>query len=314
MMPQFASRWNWVKRYRNIVTGIFIFSDGLFKKLSIADTFAIWANSGYGHTPNLAFFEAWATSLSYTFQLYFDFSGYSDMAVGLALLFNIKLPFNFNSPYKSKNIQDFWRRWHITLSRFLKAYVYIPMGGNRSGSFRTYLNLFITFIIGGIWHGAGWTFVIWGALHGISVVIHRAWQILGIRMNSVLAWFFTFNFINITWIFFRSKDIESALDVIKGMFGGGGLILPSGLSSSMGFWKHYGVQYGDWLADWDAKEEIIYLVGGFLAVLLLKNSLEWSKSFKPTLGTLLIGSLLLSLAFVKLSSLRITNEFLYFNF
>ena len=133
MMPQFRSVKNKVKRHRNIAIGLFIFSIGLFKKVVLADTFSVWATQGFDIEETLNLFEAWATSLSYTFQLYFDFSGYADMAIGTALLFNIKLPINFNSPYKALNIQDFWRRWHMTLSRFLKEYVYIPLGGNRGG-------------------------------------------------------------------------------------------------------------------------------------------------------------------------------------
>ncbi|CUU71866.1 AlgI [Campylobacter hyointestinalis subsp. hyointestinalis] len=133
MMPQFANSRNLLKNYKNIALGIFIFSIGLFKKVAIADTFSIWATNGFDNAEVLTFFEAWATSLSYTFQLYFDFSGYCDMAIGSALLFNIKLPINFNSPYIALNIQDFWRRWHITLSRFLRDYIYIPLGGNRGG-------------------------------------------------------------------------------------------------------------------------------------------------------------------------------------
>ena len=194
MMPQFASKWNLVKSYKNIALGIFIFSIGLFKKVVIADTFAVWATNGFDKAETLHLIEAWATSLSYTFQLYFDFSGYTDMAIGAALLFNIKLPINFNSPYKAKDIQDFWRRWHITLSRFLRDYIYIPLGGNRKSSFRTYSNLMATFILGGLWHGAGWTFVFWGFLHGMALVVHRGWKALGFTMNSILAWFITFNF------------------------------------------------------------------------------------------------------------------------
>ncbi len=143
--------------------------------------------------------------MSYTFQLYFDFSGYTDMAIGAALLFNIKLPINFNSPYKALDIQDFWRRWHITLSRFLRDYLYIPLGGNRKGPGRTYVNLFATFLLGGLWHGASWMFVIWGGLHGLALIIHRYWQRLGFSMPRVLAWVITFNFINFSWIFFSRK-------------------------------------------------------------------------------------------------------------
>ncbi|NLY03504.1 MAG: MBOAT family protein, partial [Campylobacter sp.] len=172
MMPQFANKFNFVKNYRNIALGLFIFSIGLFKKVVIADTFAVWANAGFDTSSTLNLIEAWATSLSYTFQLYFDFSGYTDMAIGSSLLFNIRLPINFNSPYKALSIQDFWRRWHMTLSRFLRNYLYIPLGGNRRGKYRTYINLLVTFLLGGLWHGAGWTFIAWGALHGIALVIH----------------------------------------------------------------------------------------------------------------------------------------------
>lgn len=174
MMPQFDSIKSKVINYKNIAAGLFLFSIGLFKKVVIADTFAQWANAGFDSAQTLNIIEAWATSLSYTFQLYFDFSGYTDMALGVALMFNIRLPINFNSPYKALDIQDFWRRWHITLSRFLRDYIYIPLGGNRNSELRTYSNLFTVFLVGGLWHGASWMFIIWGALHGVAIVIHRA--------------------------------------------------------------------------------------------------------------------------------------------
>ena len=139
------------------------------------------------------------------------------MAIGAALLFNIRLPINFNSPYKATSIQDFWRRWHMTLSRFLRDYIYIPLGGNKKGYYLTYVNLLATFLIGGIWHGASWMFVVWGGLHGVALIIHRVWQQLGMRMWTWLAWLVTFNFINITWVFFRATDIDSAFKVLKGM-------------------------------------------------------------------------------------------------
>jgi D-alanyl-lipoteichoic acid acyltransferase DltB (MBOAT superfamily) len=216
MMPQFSSASNMLIKYKNIILGLFLFSIGLFKKVVIADTFALWVKEGFD-AQMLSFLDAWATSLSYTFQLYFDFSAYTDMAIGIALLFNIKLPINFNSPYKALSIQDFWRRWHITLSRFLKEYVYIPLGGNRSGTFSTYLNLLSTFILAGIWHGAGWTFVFWGFLHGIALVIHRLWKIFDIPMPKILAWFITFNFINASWVFFRAENWEDATRVLSSM-------------------------------------------------------------------------------------------------
>jgi len=217
MMPQFKSRWTLPIRYRNILLGLIIFSIGLFKKVVIADTFAIWANAGFDVTNRLDFFSAWTTSLSYTFQLYFDFSGYSDMAIGSALLFNIWLPINFNSPYKALDIQDFWRRWHITLSRFLRDYLYFPLGGSRHSTARTLFNIMVTFVLGGLWHGASWMFIIWGVMHGAALVIHRLWGFLRISLPTELSWLITFNFINIGWVFFRAKTLHDAQKVLKGM-------------------------------------------------------------------------------------------------
>ena len=245
MMPQFSNLRNKVKNYKNIATGIFIFSIGLFKKVVIADTFAVWANKGFDVATTLNLFEAWATYLSYTFQLYFDFSGYCDMAIGVALLFNIKLPINFNSPYKTLNIQDFWRKWHITLSRFLRDYIYIPMGGSRNGNIRTYTNLMATFIIGGFWHGAGWTFLFLGFLHGFALGINRFWQKLGFKMWTWLAWLITFNFVNIVWVFFRAKELEDAIKVLSGMVGFTGIVLKEKLLNELSFLTDYGVEFDE---------------------------------------------------------------------
>ena len=242
MMPQFANIRNRVLNYKNLALGVFIFSIGLFKKVVIADAFASWATNGFDKAEVLTFFEAWATSLSYTFQIYFDFSGYCDMAIGTALFFNIKLPVNFNSPYKALDIQDFWRRWHITLGRFLRDYIYIPLGGNRRGKLRTYVNLMTVFIIGGIWHGASWTFVFWGFLHGCALVIYRFWNGLGFRLNRFVAWFITFNFVNIAWIFFRAKEFKDATKVLKGMIFGK-VILPEPLKNKLLFLSDYGVSF-----------------------------------------------------------------------
>ena len=217
LMPQFSVKENRSFNWSNFYLGLSIFFIGLFKKVFIADTFAVWANTGYNAGTPLMFFDAWGTSLSYTLQLYFDFSGYSDMAVGASLLFNIRLPWNFNSPYKATNIQDFWRRWHITLSRWLREYLYIPLGGNRKGALLTYFNLFITFLLGGLWHGASWTFVIWGALHGAAVMTHRAWQNVGLRMPDWMGWLLTFLFVNVAWVFFRARDFADAMRVLQGM-------------------------------------------------------------------------------------------------
>lgn len=216
-MSQFQSRWTLVIRHRNILMGMFIFSIGLFKKVMIADTFAIWADAGFATGVSHDFFSAWTTSLSYTFQLYFDFSGYCDMVIGAALLFNIWLPINFNSPYKSLDIQDFWRRWHMTLSRYLRDYLYVPLGGNRCTRHRLYFNLMLTFVLGGLWHVASWMFIIWGALHGAAIVVHRVWTQFGITLPDVVGWFITFMFVNITWVFFRATSVDDAVLILRGM-------------------------------------------------------------------------------------------------
>ena len=298
MMPQFKNVRNQIKNYKNIAVGLFIFSIGLFKKVVIADSFAVWANNGFDVAETLSFFEAWATSLSYTFQLYFDFSGYTDMAIGIALLFNIKLPINFNSPYKATSIQDFWRRWHITLSRFLKEYIYIPLGGNRKGEMRTYTNLFSTFLLGGIWHGAGWTFVLWGAMHGLALVIHRIWKKFGFKMHTLLGWFITFNFINVAWVFFRANSFEDALKVLNGMMG---LSSFGNIKTLISFG---GIDKIDFL--------ILFVLFLFaMASFFFKNSNEMQTSFKFNNKTMLFTGFAFALSILHFSKI---STFLYFNF
>lgn len=202
----------------NLAKGVYVFCIGLFKKVVIADTLAKLAAAGFDTNAQLSMIEGWITSLSYTGQIYFDFSGYTDMAMGVALMLNIKLPFNFNSPYRAVSIRDFWGRWHITLTRFLTDYLYIPLGGSREGELKTLRNIMITFLISGLWHGASWTFVFWGFLHGLAMVVQRLWQKLGIKLPRLLAWFITFNFVNVAWVFFRAADFTDALRVLHGMF------------------------------------------------------------------------------------------------
>ncbi|MBC8236718.1 MAG: MBOAT family protein [Helicobacteraceae bacterium] len=307
MMPQFASRWNLVKNYKNIAIGLFIFSIGLFKKVVIADTFATWATNGFDKAETLNMLEAWATSLSYTFQIYFDFSGYTDMAIGAALLFNIKLPQNFNSPYKSTSIQDFWRRWHMTLSRFLKEYVYIPLGGNRNSSVKTSTNLLATFLIGGIWHGAAWTFVFWGLLHGIALVINNIWKSIGFKLPVFIAWFITFNFINITWIFFRAKEWSDAVKVLSSMFFGE-IIIPDAISNYFQNTFQTGIVFQHIDASSDG---IFWLIGAFVIILTMKNTSYFTSHFianKKTAFIMWFSFIFSFLHFTKVS------EFLYFNF
>ncbi len=313
MMPQFVSDKNKIINYKNISIGLFIFFIGLTKKILIADTFAVVATKGFDHAEILRFFEAWATSLSYTVQLYFDFSGYTDMAIGAALLFNINLPVNFNSPYKAINIQDFWRRWHITLSRFLRNYIYIPLGGSRCGKFKIYYNIFVTFLIGGIWHGAGWTFVFWGMLHGLASILHRIWRLLGLSMHPVLGWFLTFNFVNIAWIFFRAKEWKDALKVLKGMTGQNGISLPVILTSKLSALEHFEyIEFGGFLknigGDWGT---FLLLPLTLIIVLFFKNSVELKKKFKPNLSYAIFGSFLTVLSVLSINKI---SEFLYFNF
>ena len=300
MMPQFASKWNLVKKYKNIALGLFIFSLGLFKKVVIADTFSVWATNGFDTATTLNLVEAWATSLSYTFQLYFDFSGYTDMAIGAALLFNIKLPINFNSPYKALNIQDFWRRWHITLSRFLRDYVYIPLGGNKISSFRTYSNLLATFVIGGLWHGAGWTFIFWGFLHGVALIVHRVWSNLGFKMWKWMAWFITFNFVNIAWVFFRAKEWDDATKVLGAMFGVTNIPLIE-------------IQEIKYLFPSIGMDSYILpmIVIGFIISLICPNVSCYFNNFNANKRNLFVSVFVFVFAILSLNKI---SEFLYFNF
>lgn len=310
MMPQFRDRGNQRIKYENMARGLFIFSIGLFKKVMVADTFAYWANWGFDGISRLTFFEAWVTSLSYTFQLYFDFSGYTDMAIGAALFFNIKLPLNFNSPYKALNIQDFWRRWHMTLSRFLRDYIYIPLGGNRRGELITCRNLMATFLIGGLWHGAGWNFVFWGFLHGLALIIHRLWKKTGIKMPRFLAWLITFNFVNAAWVFFRAKTWEDALKVLKGMLGLNGVVLPANLEGKIALLDKLPYPYGSFTLQ-NTMEAVVYIILALVAVLACRNSVELKDSFRPGLiYAVAIGFL----AFVSIIHLTNVTQFLYFNF
>jgi alginate O-acetyltransferase complex protein AlgI len=310
MMPQFASLRNRVLSYRNLSLGLYLFFIGLFKKIVIADQLSPIANFGFDKMSSLTLIEAWVTSLSYTIQLYFDFSAYTDMALGASLMFNIRLPFNFNSPYKATDIADFWRRWHMTLSRFLRDYVYIPLGGNRAGDVRTYGNLMATFVVGGIWHGAGWTFVFWGFLHGAGTVIHRIWQKLNIRMHRVLAWFLTFNFVNIAWVFFRAKTWDDAIKVLAGMFGMNGVKFWNSFKK-IGFLKEKGITFGPMAYDIVNKRALELTILLLIIIVTARNSDEIMQRFKPSWKTALFA--IIVSAYALLSMNKVT-EFLYFNF
>jgi alginate O-acetyltransferase complex protein AlgI len=271
--------------WKNASQGLYVFTLGLFKKVVIADSLALWVNNGFDKAASLNFLEAWATSLCYTMQLYFDFSGYTDMAIGSALMLNISLPLNFNSPYKALNIQEFWRRWHITLSRFMRDYIYIPLGGNKGGELATYRNLFLTFILGGIWHGAGWNFILWGALHGLGLIVHRVWKKTNIKMHKAFAWFITFNFINICWVFFRAQDIKSAFKVLRGMFFPDSLPLPAFLLQKFEFMQNMPLFIpvkNPFRAIDGSYEMILLLLSSFVIILLFKNSQEYFQELTPS--------------------------------
>lgn len=263
MMPQFAKKETYHLQLDNVALGLSIFTIGLAKKVLLADNFGdyagpVFAAAGLGIQPD--FIEAWTGALAYTLQLYFDFSGYCDMAIGISMLFGVKLPINFNSPYKAANIIDFWRRWHMTLAQFLRDYLYIPLGGNRNGKIMRHMNLMITMLLGGLWHGANWTFVIWGGLHGLYLVVNHAWrsvvagrvptQGVPARIYYLAATLFTFLCVVIAWIFFRAESFSSAILVMKGCFGYGGISLPSKLGvladslGNLGGLLPAGISYG----------------------------------------------------------------------
>ncbi|MCC6598991.1 MAG: MBOAT family protein [Alphaproteobacteria bacterium] len=218
---------------RWVALGAACFILGLAKKTLLADPLGMVAAPLFEQSLSapLSFSQSWLAALSYTLQLYFDFSAYSDMAIGLGLLFGIRLPLNFFSPYKALNIIDFWRRWHMTLSRFLRDYVYIPLGGNRKGGARRYLNLMLTMLIGGLWHGAGWTFILWGGLHGLFLCLNYLWRWTGLAMPRGVSWLITFIAVVFAWALFRAQSLESAFSLWHSMLspslaGTGGQIVP----------------------------------------------------------------------------------------
>jgi len=299
MMPQFMHRAVLRLNTARLCVASAIFSIGLFKKVVIADGVAryaspVFAAAAAGETLDL--FEAWGGALAYTFQLYFDFSGYSDMAVGIALMFGIKLPLNFFSPYKATNIVEFWRRWHMTLSRFLRDYVYIPLGGNRHGQPRRYANLMATMLLGGLWHGAGWTFVFWGGLHGTYLVINHAWNWL-IRQSGLVsfceatlwrsaAWGITFLAVVIAWVFFRATSFDAAITMLQGMSGMNGVSIPQAISARLGS------DVAGLLADLGIRTHLgggtnfvftwLWIVILFPLVILAPNTFQLTRRFKPT--------------------------------
>lgn len=280
-------------------------------------------------------FEAWVAALAFTLQLYFDFSGYSDMAIGLSRMFNVKMPLNFDSPYKAANIIDFWRRWHMTLSSFLRSYVYVPLGGNRKGSIRRYLNLLATMLLGGLWHGAGWHFVLWGGLHGMYLVLNHGWQTV-VRLNDRARNRFThaagvlttFIAVLIAWVPFRATSNQATMSLWHGMAGLNGISLPTTLAGGL---AHYvgasvrlsGVDFGGAVNLLDA---LIWLPLGMFTVWFAPNTQQWLRGYSPAFNSVSAGGRLAwhptrqnailvgALLGLCLLLMNRGSEFLYFQF
>lgn len=299
MMPQFGTPETYRPTYENFEVGLTIFSIGLFKKVILADGIAAYASPVFAAAERgdaLTLFDAWGGVLAYSLQLYFDFSGYSDMAIGLSRIFGIVLPLNFNSPYKAVNIIDFWRRWHMTLSRFLRDYLYIALGGNRKGTTRRYLNLGLTMFLGGLWHGAGWTFAAWGMLHGLYLMINYAWQALrralghdlsrSTRLGRGVAQSLTLLAVIAGWVFFRASSFEAAMRLIESMAGLNGIAIPEAIARQLGplrgLLSSAGVGFGE---GGGSQFVLTYLWVGALSCIALfaPNTQELMRRYRPGL-------------------------------
>lgn len=318
LIPQFDSKRTYCFSWKNVCIGITMFSIGLFKKVIIADTFSPWTGIAFSAVHPLTFIEAWGGTLAYTFQIYFDFSGYSDMALGLGRLFNITLPVNFNSPYKATSIIDFWRRWHITLSHFLRDYLYIPLGGNRKGKTRRYVNLLLTMLLGGLWHGAGWTFVVWGVLHGAYLTINHLWREHNLfKIPAPVGWIMTCCSVVLAWVFFRAENLRQAISILKGMAGLNGFIIPQSYmpKSLEVIAMNLNITVGT-PTTWTfaGSKEIFCIITSILMCKFLPNTYEWvfkrDWTSKQWLSALAVGIMFVSAAL----SLNNVTEFLYFQF
>ncbi|MGE5391488.1 MAG: MBOAT family O-acyltransferase [Deltaproteobacteria bacterium] len=308
IIPQLNEAKNHSINYGNFSYGILMFAVGLAKKVFIADLFANAVGWGFGSVGSLTALDAVIVMLSYTFQIYFDFSSYTDMALGIGLMFNIRLPINFNSPYKALSIQDFWKRWHLTLTRFLTKYLYLPLGGNRKGRGRTYVNIMIVFLVSGLWHGANWTFVLWGFMHGLASVLHRRFKAQWNQVHPVVQWFFTFLFVNIAWVFFRADSITQGFTLIKRMAN----LQAAGISPALldcfdlpvitGLESLFKVSV-------NGLDALLFMAFAFVIVLCFKNLNEIK--FKPTVFNAVCTVLLLVCSILSMSSI---SAFIYQKF
>lgn len=334
IIPQFQNFSGHEKFWKNMALGISLFITGLFKKVVIADTLSRFASPIFNRADNgehITFFDGWTGALAYTFQLYFDFSGYSDMALGLGLMLGFVLPINFLSPYKSTSIIDFWRRWHMTMSRFFRDYLYIPLGGSRVSGPRQITNLFLTMFLAGLWHGAGWTFAAWGLLHGFYLAINHIFaegrkkylptQIPEKLYYKITAHFLTMLAVVVGWVLFRAESFESAWRILKAMAGAEGIVLPWRVFGSVDWLKDGWIrvaQFGEmWLST--SYWSVIWIILAYIICISLPSSAEYfglvdsQSKYKFTMNkkTALAVSLA---AVIALLSMQRVSEFLYFQF
>lgn len=298
VLPQFETASIYKFSQRTLSIGLTVFIAGLFKKVIFADRIAEYSNLAFAAASqgiDLTFSESWVGALGYSLQLYFDFSGYSDMAIGAAYMFGIRLPLNFNSPYKAISIVDFWRRWHITLSHFLRDYLYIPLGGSRKGELRRYSNLVITMLLGGLWHGAGWTFIFWGGLHGFYLVVNHLYRSFRKDLGHNLkndgwllrgaGWIVTFMAVVISWVFFKANSFETAISILKSMFGFNGVSLPQFIEPYFSFLRNFGVTFMGFTVNVGISQK--YATFGIVILLLIAwftpNTQQWMGKYNPAL-------------------------------
>lgn len=312
LVPQFMDKKKKKFNWDNMSKGIYIFVLGLAKKVLIADIFGNVVNYGFSNMDLLESTNAIIVMLSYTIQIYFDFSGYCDMAIGIGKMMNIDLPLNFDSPYKSFTILEFWKRWHITLTRFFTKYIYIPLGGSKKGKIRTYLNVMIVFLVSGFWHGANWTFVLWGILHGIFSVITRMFKKTFENMNSVLNWLITITFINFTWVLFRSNSIKEFLIFVNRIFNlNFQSISPSIVECFNQIEFTYFLNETSFFKTYPNFLLMCYFVVTIVIILGSKNAFEKMKEFKPNFWNATYTVILLMLCIMSFCGV---STFLYFNF
>lgn len=310
LMPQVNS--HGIVKSSMVLTGLTVISIGLFKKVVLSGVFSQYADIGYANTGALNFIEAWVTSLSYTAQIYFDFSGYSDIAIGSALLIGIRLPDNFNSPYKAVNIRDFWNRWHISLSTWLRDYVYIPLGGSRKGLPRTLINLLITFLISGAWHGSELNFVIWGAMHGIATIINVLWERVGLSMPAIAGWLITFIFINFSWIPFRAHSVQSSYEIINAMF--------SPKYEGLLEWVNKGnYTANEWLTSslspvYISTHSIVFITLALMFIITLKNTSEIIQKNRVGIVRTICTASILSVSILFMFGGTSASQFIYSSF